>query len=319
MGRKQYTEDDYRNRCKELGNEYVGFRKVAHKGTVIDFICNKHRDKGVQSADWGHYKLWKHSCPYCSGRYRTTEEAQRMVLNPNIEFISEYHGSEKPIRCRCHKCGNEWTTNRPIDLFKRSGGYPVCGRESTAEKRRKPQEEFEKEMKSINPNIKITGIYRSTHKPIKCKCLIDGYEWESHPSNLLNGSAGCPICNSSVGEKLIVQFMEKNNIQYERQKTFPDCKDIFALKFDVYDVDNNIAIEFQGEQHYFPIDYAGFGEEYAKDQFDKLQRRDRIKKEYCYNNGITLICIPYWYRQCVGEFLIDNVDIYKEIYERKTA
>ena len=91
--------------------------------------------------------------------------------------------------------------------------------------------------------------------------------------------------------------------------TFDDCRDILPLRFDAYDIDNIIAFEFQGEQHYFPIDFSGDGEEAAKASLEALQRRDKIKKDYCYNKNIRLVCIPYWERGNVGEFL-DSLNLY---------
>lgn len=311
MKRQKYTEDDYVLKCEELDNVYAGSYKTK-KATIIKYICKRHADVGVQECDWAHFRLYKNSCPYCSGRYRTTSDAQKMVLNNNIIFTSEYIGSEKPIDCFCKKCGHSWTCNRPIDLFKRDGGCPVCALESKSQKRRKTQEDFEADVMSVNRNIKIIGKYTGTHKLVRCRCEHDGYEWESYPANILNGSAGCPKCNNSTGENNIIEFMVKNGVRYSTQKTFDGCTDVRPLRFDVYDEDNNIAFEFQGEQHYFPIDFSGNGYEYASQQFDMLQRRDKIKREFCNQNGITLLCIPYWERDNVEQFILNNLKIYNK-------
>jgi hypothetical protein len=313
----KYTEEDYKNKCAELGVEYVGSEKGKigkRLCTIIKYICAKHIDKGVQETDWGHFKNQKKSCKYCSGRHKTTDEAQELIRNPNIKFISEYRGAEKPIRCLCDKCGNEWITNRPIDLFKRDGGCPYCGKINRGLSRRKTIEEFIVDIQRVNPDIEIVGDYLGAHKPIKCRCKIDNHVWESYPCNLLNGSAGCPICNMSSGERAIIEFLESLNISYTKQKTFEGCSDIMPLRFDVYDEENNIAIEFQGEQHYFPVDFAGYGDEYATEQYKKLKTRDKIKEDYCAANNIRLIKIPYWERGNEQEFLINNKHIYKEKY-----
>ena len=120
---KRYTENDYVNKCKELRVEYVGIHRENKKGTIIEYICPNHVDKGVQFTDWSHFKSQKKQCIYCSGRKRSTEEFYQMIKNKNIIFLSEYLGAEKPLICKCNKCGNIWTTNRPIDLIKRNGCY----------------------------------------------------------------------------------------------------------------------------------------------------------------------------------------------------
>ena len=50
-----------------------------------------------------------------------------------------------------------------------------------------------------------------------------------------------------------------------------------------------VCIEYQGEQHYRPIEYFG-GEE----SFYLQQKHDQIKRNYCKHNNIKLLEIPYW-------------------------
>lgn len=53
---------------------------------------------------------------------------------------------------------------------------------------------------------------------------------------------------------------------------------------DVYIPSLKVGIEYQGKQHYEPIDFFG-GEE----AFEKLKQRDAKKKALCESNGVTLI------------------------------
>lgn len=65
------------------------------------------------------------------------------------------------------------------------------------------------------------------------------------------------------------------------------------MKFDFAIFDNEdkiqLLIEYNGEQHYTPIEKWG-GEEKLAIQ----QERDTRKIEYCKNNNIPLLVIPYW-------------------------
>ena len=70
--------------------------------------------------------------------------------------------------------------------------------------------------------------------------------------------------------------------------------DINPLPFDFYLPQLNKCIEYDGGQHYFPVDFAGKGMEHAEEQFRKTQYRDKIKNDYCKNNGISLLRIPYF-------------------------
>ena len=105
LTKKKYTEDDYKIRCSELDVQYIGSHKEQKRGTVIEFICNKHKDKGVQNIDWGHMRTQKGCCGYCNGRKRTTNDFKNMISG-DIEVIGVYTKSEEPILVRCKICGS---------------------------------------------------------------------------------------------------------------------------------------------------------------------------------------------------------------------
>lgn len=306
----RYTEDDYIKKCNELSLSYIGNHKEKKKGTIIEFLCPIHIEKGIQESDWSHFKSYSKGCPYCTGRYRTTEEFQKMVLNPHIKILSEYKGSEKPIDCYCDECQTPFTVNRPIDLIKRPGGCPTCAKMIRAEKRMSTKEHFAKKVYAVNQDIEVIGEYKGVHDYIQCRCRICGTEWSSIASNLYTGKAGCPLCNNSVGERELENYLKSKCVNYVRQKTFDGCEDIDKLRFDGYDIDNNIAFEFQGEQHYFPVDFGHDGEEVAYNNYISLLRRDSIKRKYCNDHQIKLIEIPYWERWNVANYL-DGLKIYE--------
>ena len=60
------------------------------------------------------------------------------------------------------------------------------------------------------------------------------------------------------------------------------------MPFDFYLPDYNACIEYDGQQHFEPIDFFG-GEE----KFKKTIQRDEIKTNYCLVNNIRLLRIRY--------------------------
>lgn len=302
-----YTEEDYIRKCKKLGNTYVGTHKVYHKGTMVDYICNKHTEKGVQSCDWSHYKAYKQSCPYCSGRYKTNKDIVPLIKNKDVELISDYTGNEKPITCRCRSCANVWVTLSKV-LTTNGSGCPKCGKEKAARKRTKSQNDFIKELRIVNPDIEIIGDYAHSHTKVKCLCKIDGTIWYGYPANLLNRSAGCPTCNISNSERQMIQILKKLNLNIRQQYMIDDCIYERKLKFDAFDIDSNIAFEYNGEQHYRPIDFAGKGNEWAQKQFELTKYRDNAKIKYCNQNKIPIVIVPYWKRDNMESFIISELD-----------
>lgn len=62
-------------------------------------------------------------------------------------------------------------------------------------------------------------------------------------------------------------------------------------------------IEYRGEQHYFPVNFRGRGSKDYLDEFKNNQIRDNIKREYCKDNKITLIEIPYTEKNNISDIL----------------
>ena len=60
------------------------------------------------------------------------------------------------------------------------------------------------------------------------------------------------------------------------------------MPFDFYLPNKNTVIEFDGEQHY--REHSFFQKRYGLEQ---IQKRDRIKNEYCKEYGIKIIRISY--------------------------
>lgn len=106
--------------------------------------------------------------------------------------------------------------------------------------------------------------------------------------DILTGrNRGCPKCYQfkSVGEQRIRDYLDKHQIQYIPQKTFAPLNKS-KYRFDFFLPQYNLAIEYQGEQHYRDNGYF-------KDRLKTVQTRDLIKKEYCIANNIELLEIKY--------------------------
>jgi len=100
--------------------------------------------------------------------------------------------------------------------------------------------------------------------------------------------SGCPVCSESKGEREIRKYLDKNFIFYEREYKFKDCKNILPLRFDFYLPKYRTAIEFDGIQHYEPMEYFG-----GLEAYNRLKINDKIKSDYCEDNYIELIRIRY--------------------------
>ena len=92
----------------------------------------------------------------------------------------------------------------------------------------------------------------------------------------------------------MAKVLKEMNIEFTQQHTFDDCCDKRKLPFDFYLPQYNLCIEYDGKGHYEPIDWGGRGEDWAKENLEWVQNHDIIKDEFCKNNNILLLRIPYW-------------------------
>ena len=130
------------------------------------------------------------------------------------------------------------------------------------------------------------------HKYLTCKCIFDGYEWDIREDHLNSGHR-CPICKNSIGERQVKDYLISHAIKFLPQHCFDDCRNIRQLQFDFYLPELNVCIEYDGQQHFEPVDFAGKGEEWARQVFENTKLRDGIKNEYCKTHNIDLCRIKY--------------------------
>lgn len=155
----------------------------------------------------------------------------------------------------------------------------------------------------------LEGVYYN------CICLCGNNKHiRARGIDLRNGHISSCGCLKSKGENKIKDILIKNKINFKREFKFNDLyitNEKYLLRFDfgITDSIGNLEylIEYQGKQHYEPFDYFG-GEEY----FKKIKHYDNIKLQYCKNNNIPLIIIPYWhYKNLKIDDLLLKTSIFK--------
>ena len=74
------------------------------------------------------------------------------------------------------------------------------------------------------------------------------------------------------------------------------------LPFDFYLPEYNVLIEYDGKQHFEPVNFYGCPDESAIKNYNDLKINDKIKNDYCENHNITLIRISYKIKN-INEYL----------------
>lgn len=191
----------------------------------------------------------------------------------------------------------------------KGGGCPLCWKENLSDDKSTFIEKCKVLREYDFDQYTILGEYKNN----KTKILMRhecGNEFYIRPDYFLYKDGGCTECKTklSKGEFIIKYYLEKNNIKFEMQKIFEDCRNVMPLRFDFYLPDYNMCIEFDGKQHYEVDGFICPDEERLKYN----QNNDAIKNDYCKNNNINLIRIlysddcAYYVRKIIEELLEHN-------------
>lgn len=184
-------------------------------------------------------------------------------------------------RCIC-ECGNE-TFVAATQI--KNGHIQSCGCA-----RKEPAKNRKDEIGNRYGKLTVLEYAATINGRSQWKCLCDcGNETIVQGAHLRNGNtSSCGICyRQSRGEEQVESLLIDNNISFSREVRFNTCKDKRTLPFDfgIYRNNNLIClIECQGSQHYYQTGWQ---------DLDYVQHHDRIKINWCRENSIPLIHIPF--------------------------
>ena len=294
MPKYRTTEEFILMATNKYGTTY-DYSKVKYTNayTKVCIVCKKHGEFWQTPA----LHLYYGGCTKC-GRIRTTPELilEFKHIHGNKYDYSrvQYTTSKAKVCIVCPTHGEFWQSK---DNHLKGKGCPTCNNIDKLSRYSMTIEDFTRRAIETHHNKYDYSKtkYINTKTPIIIICPKHG-QFSQRPGEHLQGH-GCPICNSSKGEKKVLQWLTTRGIECNPQYVFPACKDINPLSFDFFIPSRNLLIEFDGIQHYMPIAVFGGAAGHAKQK-----QHDRIKDAFCVENNITLLRIPY---TKLGE--IDNI------------
>lgn len=310
---KKYLKD-----IPHLDKEYnfeknidLDFDKLTHgSGKKAWWKCNMCKEKWQVSPN--QRTFLNKNCPYCNGQ-KVSKKNNLAVTHPHLlkEWSNKNKvkpeevtvGSENVVWWKCKK-GHEWKTKISC---RKNHNCPYCSGNKVCEDNclKTTHPELSKEWASNNLSPK--NITSGSNKKINWKCKKCKYVWKATPNNRANLKSGCPKCNESKGEKIIEQFIIDLEIRFKREHKFSDFKKYrfdFAL-FEKYKKKPFAVIEYHGTQHYEPVRFGGISLAKAKENLVSCKKRDLIKKQYCLNNNIKYLEIPYSEKENIKQLIKD--------------
>lgn len=279
--KSRLTQSEFIEKANLIHNNKYDYSEVIYVDvkTKINIKCPKHSE--FEQTPNSH--LNGNGCPKCVGRNKTTEEfineANIIHNNKYAYSLVNYVNSKIKIKIVCPEHGEfEQIPNNHLNgagCHKCNGGFM-------------DEKFFIEKSNKIHKNKYDYSLvnYSNVLTKIKIICSKHGIFTQA-PSDHLHG-AGCPKCKRSKGEIKICNYLMEKNISFDEEKCFNNCRNKTKLYFDFYLPEYNMCIEYDGIQHFKPINYFG-----GENTFILQQKKDKIKTDYCTDNNIKLLRIKY--------------------------
>jgi very-short-patch-repair endonuclease len=286
------SNEEFINKAKNKHESIYDYSNVKYKNlnSKVDILCNIH---GIFSQNARNH-LNGSGCPKCSHNSRVKNNRSDL-----LEFIKKSEGIFGVGHYEYNKSVYVNSKTRIIISCKEHGDFQIkpvhhinfkSGCKKCSKSYRRSTEDF------INDSKKIHGekysyektVFKSTDRFVKITCYTHG-DFKQKASHHLLGH-GCTKCNESKGERIIGSILEQLGIESVREKRFKECRSRknSLLKFDFYLPKKNICIEYDGIQHFEPLDFFG-----GIEKLEIQKENDSIKNLFCENKKIKLIRIKH--------------------------
>lgn len=257
-------------------------------------------DRGHEPYDvvWSNFYNLNQRCPKCNieNRRNNIEYIRSFVKDKGYELISKtYTSRDNKLEMICPK-GH--TTFISWANFKKDRRCSECYKF-----KKLSQEDVKRFLNNFGYDV--VGEYKTANKKIKILCP-EGHIYSATYAHFYDGKR-CPHCKRSTGEIRISEYLKKNKISFKSEYVVNSIEGIEYARFDFYIKELNLIIEYDGQQHFEPVEKFG-----GQEAFKRTQYRDSIKNRYCLENGINLIRIPYWDYKNIEKILDKKLTILKE-------
>ena len=128
----------------------------------------------------------------------------------------------------------------------------------------------------------------------ECQCDCGGFCEVPSIYLTMGQTKSCGCLGLSFNEEYISNLLKDNNISFEMQKTFDDCRFSTNNRKALFDfwINNQYIIEYDGVQH-FKYRTDTLNSWNTKENFEVTRKNDLLKNKYCFDHNIPLIRIPY--------------------------
>ena len=310
---KRKTTEEFIQEARQVHGSKFDYSKVIYRDrkTKVCIICPTHGEFWQTPACHLRYGCKECSCNTVHDKQRFTTEtfiSKAKAIHGNKYDYSETHyvNGRTKVKIICPLHGEFWQ-NAHSHL--RGSGCPKCAALKNSERFRSTTTEFIEKAKRLYKNLYSYNkvIYLGNKRPVIITCPKHG-DFEQLPNTHLSGH-GCPKCakrNSQLN--FYNRLLSDLNISLIFDKRL-NWLGIQSL--DIYSEQYNFAIEYNGIQHYEPIEFFGGQKAFIYRNF-----LDAKKEFLCAKNKCKLFIVKYDYTEDDYQKLL--TEIRELIYERNS-
>ncbi len=285
---RKLTTEEFIEKAKEVhGDRYdYSLSEYNVRFDLIKIICPEH---GEFEQLAGNHLVGK-GCRICADNVKPTADGfaikAKKVHGDKYDYsLVEYTNNRTKVKIICPEHGEfEKTPTSHLN----GSGCQKCNGIKTAIRCSQTLDHFIMRSKQAHGDKYdySKSEYKTSRNKIIIICPKHG-EFTQRAGHHMDGIE-CPHCKSSKGEVIIKNILLDQDIKFKQQHTFKGCRNVVPLRFDFYLPDHNTCVEFNGRQHYSPVSCFG-----GKESFELQKKKDKIKVDYCRENGIELLVIRF--------------------------
>jgi len=147
--------------------------------------------------------------------------------------------------------------------------------------------------KLVNERYELNKVYQKIGRK------IDNFSENATRQDFGFSKIGESWLAESILHNIIKRIFENHDIIRHYRPNW-----LNKLELDIYLPHFSLGIEYQGQQHYFPIKAWG-----GQRSFEALLKRDKLKKELCINNKISLVEFNYT-EPLTEKYVMDRISKY---------
>lgn len=250
--------------CPEHGAFETHYARHYHNRVGCGMCFEEIRGQGIKRPE--HARSCKTTCPRLSLDDFVEQAKSVHGGKYNYSWV-EWRGVTKAVNIICPRHGVfEQSPRKHLN----GQGCRACSVKASSKSQRTTLESF---ATAARYHFRLRDKWIGGKTYVSFMCPEHG-EFTQRAAKHLSGQ-GCPACQASNGESLIRKWLTDRDVPFDTQKTFDALKHQKRLRVDFWLPQTQCAIEFDGDQHFRPVEY--FGGVLA---FIRRQHMDRIKDAF---------------------------------------